>query len=357
MKSRLNRKFVGVAVVVLTGVGTVVSQAATASSKPHNPFQGTTIDLISSGGAGSTHDLFARAIAPGIGQYLHATIDVIDMPGGGQLLAWNYVNHAVPTGAIIGTIDVEGALANLWEKVPNNSVNPARITFLGGYPGEGSAEVLYASTSAPSPIAGELTSIYTLLKDHTVQVNELGSVGDVPGPLLFKLYNVPSKDLTSYSSSTDQLAGIERGDGPTTVKSWGDGFATWAVSGKGKVIFSFSLFRKWRVNPSVPTLATLLQRDPPKHGVAALIADAKALDAGTGLFAPGGLTTAETYWLQAATKYSMTTAFYRGAVTNARIQLGYESPVLEKAAITNGVQAKTIALLRKYIPLSTGIAS
>ena len=354
-------RLAGAAVVALTGVGTVAMQAANASSKsakkPNNPFIGKTIDLISSGGAGSTHDLFARAVAPGLASFLHATVDVVDMPGGGQLLAWNYVNNAVPTGLIIGTVDVEGVLANLWEKVPNNSVNPAKVTWLGGYPGAGSAEVLYASTSAPQPAAAALTSVYSLIKDHSASIKELGSVGDVPGPLFFTLYHIPSTDLTSYGNATDQLAGIERGDGPVTVKSWGDGFATWARSGGGKVIFSFSMEPKWKVNPSVPTLAALLKKDPPSKGAPALIADAKALDAGTGIFGPGGLSKAETYWLSAAIHASMNGGFYKTAATNAQIQLGYESPDAQKAAVKYGIQAGTIALLRKYLPLSTGIAS
>ncbi len=354
-------KLAGAAVVMLTGFGTVAMQAANASSKsakkPNNPFVGATIDLVSSGGAGSTHDLFARAVAPGIASFLKAKVDVVDMPGGGQLLAWNYVNHADPTGLVIGTIDVEGALANLWEKVPNNSVNPAKVTWLGGYPGEGSAEVLYASNSAPQPVASELTSVYKLITDHTVPIKELGSVGDVPGPLFFTLYHIPSTDLTSYGNATDQLAGIQRGDGPTTVKSWGGGFATWATSGGGKVIFSFSMNPKWKANPKIPTLYTLLKKDPPKVGAAALVADATALDAGTGIFGPGGLSKAETYWLTAAIHASINGSFYKTAATNARIQLGYESPKAQEAAVKYGIQAKTIALLRKYLPLSTGIAS
>lgn len=352
-------KLFGAAVVAMTGVSGVVAQAATtpSSSRPKNPFAGQTIDLVSSGAAGSTHDLFARAVGRGIASYLHATVDVVDMPGGGQLLAWNYVNHAAPNGLTIGTADVEGQLANLWEKVPNNSVNPAKNTWLGGFPGAGSAEVFFASTSASQPVAGELKDVYTLIKDHSVQIKELGSVGDVPGPLFFKLYNIPSFDLTSYSNSTDELAGMERGDGPVTVKSWGDGFATWARSGGGKVLLSFSMDRSWKVDPSVPTLAKLLKKDPPKRGTTALIADAKALDAGTGIFAPSGLSKAATYWLQAAVKASMQTSFYKTAATNAQLQLGYESPIAEKAAITYGVQSSTVALLRKYVPLSTGIAS
>lgn len=360
MKSNLSMKLAGAAVVALTGVGAVATTAASAApkaKKPKNPFAGKTIELVSSGGAGSTHDLYARAVAPGIGKYLHATVDVVDMPGGGQLLAWNYVDHANPNGYTIGTVDVEGTLANLWEKVPNNGVNPAKVTWLGGYPGEGSAEVLYASTSTTGGVTNALSSVYNLIKDHSVEIKELGSVGDVPGPLFFKLYNIPTTDLTSYGNATDQLAGIERGDGPTTVKSWGDGFATWARSGGGKVIFSFSMNNKWKVKPSVPTLATLLKKDPPKRGAAALIADAKALDAGTGIFGPPGISKNETAWLQAAVKYSMKQSFYKTAATNAQIQLGYESPALQQAAVKYGVQSKTIALLRKYLPLSTGVAS
>lgn len=153
MKANNHLKFAGVAEVDLTGLGVVPQSvgAAKSPSVPKNPFSGKTINLISSGGAGSTHDLHVRAVAPGIGQYLHATVDVVDMPGGGQLFVWIYINRASPNGLTFGNTDVEGTLANLWEKVPNNSVDPAKYTWLGSYPGARSRNVLFISNSAPQP--------------------------------------------------------------------------------------------------------------------------------------------------------------------------------------------------------------
>lgn len=357
MKPRLSVKAVGAAVVALTGVSTIALQGASAAKAPRNPFAGKTIDLVSSGGPGSTHDLYARAVAPGIAKYLHCTVDVVDMPGGGQLLAWNYINNAKPNGLTIGTVDVEGTLANLWEKVPNNSVNPAKMTWLGGFPGEGNAAVLYATKTPPSSLSGVLSSIYSIIKDRSVTIDELGSVGDVPGPTFFKLYHVPSTDLTSYGNATEQLAGIQRGDGPVSVKSWGGGWASWVEAGKGRPLLSFTMTKTWKGHPGVPTLADVFAKDPPKAGAAALIADSKALDAGTGIFGPPKLSKIDAQWLAAAVKSSMHGAFYKKAATNAQIQLGYESPAAQEAAVKYGVQAKTIALLRKYVPLSGGVAS
>lgn len=351
-------KFAGVGVVALTAITAGTGQSAFASKASKNPYAGKTIDLVSSGGPGSTHDLYARAVAPGIAAYLHATVDVVDMPGGGQLLAWNYVNAAVPNGLTVGTVDVEGVLANLWEKVPNNGVNPAKNTWLGGYPGQGNANVLYATTSPPPELTGVLKNINTLIDDRSkVVIKQLGSVGDVAGPTFFKLYHIPSVDLSSYGNATEQFAGMQRGDGPVTVKSWGGDWATWVEAGKGKALLSFSMNKTWKGHPGVPTLAALLAKHPPKVGAPALIADSKAMDAGTGIFGPPKISAKDALWLTAAIKSSMHGAFYKKAATNAQIELGYIGPDVQKAAVKYGIQAKTVAIVRKYVPLSGGVAS
>lgn len=202
-----------------------------------------------------------------------------------------------------------------------------------------------------------MKSVYTLIKDHPVEIKELGSVGDVPGPLFFTLDHIPSTDLTSYGNATDQPADIQQGDGPVTVKSHSAGFARWAESGAGKVILFFSLFPNWKALPKVPMLVQPLKKDLSKVGATALIADAKALDVGSCLVGPSGLSKAATYWIDTSVKHAMNTSFYKITVKNAQIPFRYVSPIAQRAAITFGVQAKTIALLRDYIPISSGIAS
>lgn len=329
-------------------------------SNPGTPtdtaFSGKTIQLISSGAAGSSHDLFARALAPYISKYLKATVDVVDMPGGGQLLAWNYVASQKPNGLVLGTIDVEGVLANVWEKVPGQKVDPASLVMLGGGAGgvNGQSEVMFAANSS-NPV---YSSVYKLAQDRSSNVLELGSVGDVPGPLFFKLYGVPYKDLSSYSDSSTELQGMLRGDGNVDVKSWAGSWASYVTSGKGKVLIAFSMRPTWKLDPSVPTVAQLLQKDPVTGpGRTAIVADSTALDAGTAVFAPPGLPQNETSQLRAAIAYAYTQAGFTKNATNGGLSTAYESYAAETSAIQAGLQPQVISDIREFVPLSTGVAS
>jgi hypothetical protein len=350
--------------LALAGVALLSAAAACGSSgggggsgnSASDGFSGKTIQLISSGAAGSSHDLFACALAPYLEKYLHATVDVVDMPGGGQLLAWNYVSSQQPNGLVLGTIDVEGVLANVWEKVPGQKVNPASLVMLGGGAGgvNGESEVMFAAGSSNPAYS----SVYKLTQDRASKVLELGSVGDVPGPLFFKLYGVPYQDLSSYSDSSAELQGMLRGDGNVDVKSWAGSWASYVTSGKGKVLLDFSMRPTWKLDPSVPTVAQLLQKDPVTGaGRAAIVADSTALDAGTAVFAPPGLPQSEAAQLQAAIASAYTQAGFVKNAANGGLSTAYESGAAETSAIQAGLQPPVIADIRKYVPLSTGIAS
>lgn len=324
---------------------------------PNNPFAGKTIRLISSGAAGSTHDLALRAAAPYLAKYLHATTDVVDMPGGGQLLAWNYVSKAAPDGLTIGTTDIQGLLANRWEKVPNETPNIQDLSYLGFVGGgvAGGAKVLFSVNTNKAP----LTSIYTLVKDHTTKVTYLGSVGDVSVPMLFKIYNVPYTALTTYSGSLAELQGIIRGDGQLSSKTWGGSWASFVTSGKGKVLLEFSMRKHWGIDASTPTLYSLLKQDPPATASekAALEANASALDAGMGLFGPAGIPANELQILQAAVKWTVAQPGFIAQSEKSKLSTAYESPQEEIAAIQAGINPTTEATIRKFVPLSTGVAS
>jgi hypothetical protein len=266
------------------------------------------------------------------------------------------VAHQAPDGLTIGTIDVEGVLANMWEKVPGQKVNPGQLTMLGGGAGgvAGNSEVMFAATS-PNPI---YSSVYKLSADRSAKVLELGSVGDVPGPLFFKLYHVPYQDLSSYPDSSAELQGMLRGDGNVDVKSYAGSWVSYVKSGKGKVLLAFSMRPTWKADPSVPTVAQLLQQNPVSGaGRAALVADATALDAGTGVFGPPGLPKAQSTALQRAIAYAFSQPDFLKAAANGHLSTAFESAASQAAAIKAGVQPQVVQDIREFVPLSTGVAS
>lgn len=346
----------GVAGAVVMASLAPMAAASTKSAKlapANNFFAGKTVNLISSVPAGS--DISFRAAAPYIGKYLRATVHVVDMPGAGQLLAWNYVAKAKPTGLTIGDMFIQGALANAWEKVPGQNFNLKALSYLGF---DGSAlgqKVIFSVNSNKYPI----TNIFTLLKDRKVEVKALGSIGDVSIPLLMRVYHVPYVDLTNYSDSNAELTGLLRGDGQLSSKPYSSSWMSYVTSGKGKVLLALTFRSHWSVNPSVPTLATVLKRLPvSKTAAAAIAADATALDAGWGLFGPAGIASSKMTLLQAAVKYAVAQPGFVSEMKKAQSPSGpYTSPAQEQTSINAGLRASTVATLRKFIPLSTGVAS
>lgn len=345
-----------------TGTSQTAAGKKTTSASPgappsvaNNPFAGKTIRLIAAVSAGESPDLAVRAIAPDLARYLHATVDVVDMPGAGQLIGWNYTAHAAPNGLTIGLINVQGILANRWEKVPNETPNIQDLSYLGFTSGAELTRVVFSSKPSTAPYS----SILALLSDHSQNVKYIGSVGDVTMPLLFKAYKVPYTALTSYGDSAQELQGMERGDGDISAKSWGGPWADYASSGKAKPILDVTMAPKWNLKPSVPTIPTLLREDPPASASekAAIIADASALDAGWGLMGPAGIPTSKLAILRAAIKWSVAQPDFIARSKQAQVSTVYESAAQEIAAIRAGINPTTVATIRQYVPTSTGVAS
>ncbi len=349
--------------VVLVAAACGSPTTSTSSSSPgglapaNNYFAGKTIRLISSGSAGSNHDLAARAVAPYLGKYLHATVDVVDMPGAGQLLAWNYVDHATPDGLTIGTTDIQGMLANYWEKVPNQTFNLNKLTYLGFMAGGqgGGSKVMFALNASKGP----LSSIYALLRDKTTPVKAVGSVGDVTVPLWAKAYGLPLTDLTSYPDANAELQGMLRGDGSMSSKTWGGSWEAATASGTLKVLFANTMHSSWPVDPAIPTVSQILKKDPPSSASAraAIIANSEAEDGGLGLFGPPGIKSNVSSLLAQAVKWAMTQKGFIAAAKKAALDTVYISPAQQLAAIHAGLNPVTVATIRKFVPLSSGVAS
>jgi len=344
------------------GASAPASSAAAAGSAPAssaapaaaaNPFKGKTINLTIAGGAGGSFDLEGRTLAPYLGKQLGATIDVVNLPGGGGLKGWNAVAHDKPDGMNIGIGYIQGQVANVWEKVPGQNFDPVKLTWLGGYAGNRglTAKVMFANSQKPP--------FDTL--DHLIatkdKVIELGAVGDVSGPLFFKVYNVPNEDLTSYADASAQKVGLLRGDGQVDVKTY-PGWQSLVTSGKVWPILDFSLRPMWSVNPKVPTIGAFMKTHPiPAEAQAAMKADAAALDAGAGVFAPVGLESSRAQVFRTAIAAAFKDSGLLAQAKKSHLSPFYLDASQEVAAINTGLEPKTVTIMRKYLPLSQGEAS
>jgi tripartite-type tricarboxylate transporter receptor subunit TctC len=106
-------------------------------------------------------------------------------------------------------------------------------------------------------------------------------------------------------------------------------------------------------------VAQLLKTNPPvsKDEGTALVTDTTALDGGTGLFAPPKTPAATVAALQKAVEYAIAQPGFKSRAAKANISDTYESAADQTTALNIGMVPATIDLMRKFVPLHTGIAS
>ena len=82
--------------------------ATTAQADPIEEFyKGKTVTIVTSTGVGGPFDLTARALAKHMPKYLpgRPTMIVRSMPGGGDVLATNYVHAGAKDGTALGVVN------------------------------------------------------------------------------------------------------------------------------------------------------------------------------------------------------------------------------------------------------------
>ena len=95
------------AIIVRSLLLAALAMFATAPACADSPYEGKTITIITSTGVGGVYDLTARVIARHMGRYIsgNPTLIVQNMPGGGNVLATNYMyNIASKDGLTIASI-------------------------------------------------------------------------------------------------------------------------------------------------------------------------------------------------------------------------------------------------------------
>jgi hypothetical protein len=83
----------------------VLAFLAAAPARADSPYEGKTITIVTSTGVGGVYDLTARVIARHMGRHIpgNPTLIVQNMPGGGNVLATNYMYNIAPKDGLSTT--------------------------------------------------------------------------------------------------------------------------------------------------------------------------------------------------------------------------------------------------------------
>jgi tripartite-type tricarboxylate transporter receptor subunit TctC len=311
-------------------------------------FHGKTITMIAPDNPGGSFDQWSRLIAPAMGKYLGATVNVENIPAGNTVVGQNTLAHSQPNGLTIGWMNaIEDVSFSIGAGSGGVNFDPADLDMIAA-PGQNiSVWVTDPSSSYKS---------WQSIVDAAGPVNTLdvtSGTADLYERAVYGAYGVKSKIVTGYESSKLLAAGFLRHDAPVAEEEF-TVFADAISAGQARpVLTSNSPPSGTKSLAGVPTIAQIAKQFPPKTaaGQAALQEVVSLTNLGAILFAPAGTPAGEQAALQAAAKSAFTSASVAKQEVTEGLTPGYfsgqQTETEYKAALAHA------NLLKPYISSSS----
>lgn len=293
-------------------------------------YKGQTLSMYTYGPAGSGVDLTGRDLAPYIGAYLHATVNVVNLPTANGVTEQDALAHAVPNGLTFGQLNVATDISAQIANTTLLNFNPERLAFIGS--SKSGSSVWISSPSSPYSnwkTIQKATSPVTMLDTTTGDGNiRLRTVNGV--------FGINANIVTGYTNTAALIAGFIRGDGPVTESSLSV-MAPLILAGQARPIllttlnkFTPALAAKLK---GVPTLADISAAYPPKQRqkLKALSALLGLLKVGTVNAMPAAVPSDRQLALRAAFEAASKNATVQQEVLNAGSSPGWISGANAKA--------------------------
>jgi len=267
-------------------LGAIIAFAALpsrAETAAVDAYKGKTITVITSTGVGGTYDLAARLLARHMPRHIsgNPTMIVQNMPGGGNVLATNYMYNIAPKdGTAIATIH---SAMPLHQVLDGQGVryDADRFNWLGST-GPQNEVILVWHT------AGIRTIEQAMEKEVILGGTGAGSGIVIIPTLMNSLLGTRFKIVTGYRTSEEVNLGLQRGE--VQARAFGFGSITsqhpdWLTE-KKVVFLAQAGARREKLLPDVPLL-TELAKNEEQHRIMQLVSSAPAL--GQPYIAPPGV--------------------------------------------------------------------
>ena len=288
-------------------------------------FKGKTITLIAPDNPGGSFDEWARLVAPAMGKYLSATVNVENIPPGNTVVGQNTLAHSQPNGLTIGFLNSIEDVSFSISGGGGLNFDPANEEMIGA-PGQN--------------ISVWVTDPSSSYKDWQSIVNAAGPVNtldvtkgtaDLYLRALYGAYGVKGKIVTGYESSKLLAAGFLRHDAPVAEEEF-TVFSNAISAGQARPVLLSN-----PASPSdpadkdllnVPSIAQEAKQFPPKTPQEqAALQEVLALVSLPGdiIAAPQGPPAGEVAALQAAAKAAFTSASVMQQAQTEGLTPGYFS--------------------------------
>jgi tripartite-type tricarboxylate transporter receptor subunit TctC len=276
VRCRLGRMMLGLS-FLLAGLSPAGAQAPLAS------YAGKTITVTIGFGPGGSYDFYGHLVARHLGRFLpgRPTMVAENMPGAGSFKAANYLFNVAPKdgtalGIVTQTLALEEALGS-----PGVMYHAADFTWIGRATSIVEIEVAW-HTAKVKAMAD------TLRLETPVAGTGSGSPSEGYPKLLNAVAGTKFKVITGYTSSTDALLAVERGEVDGASTSWNTvkrEKRDWLAEKKIAILVQYTLERSPDL-PDVPAVVELGRTPEDKETLAFYTSSAEV---GRSFLAPPGL--------------------------------------------------------------------
>lgn len=319
--------------------GSTATTSATAAAAAY--FKGKTITLIAPDNPGGDFDLYARIVAPALGKYLGATVNVENVNGGGTVVGTNQMAAAKPNGLTLGVVNFGGDEASLIEKKTGQNFNLAKLSYIG-QPGS-SPSVFITQPNSGFNSFKQLLSVKTPIKVVDVR----NGTGDMMNRVVLGAFNIPHTFITGFTSVSALKQGFLAGDGQFAFENLPP-FRSMLDGGQAKALlttFEPTLPTLKKAVGSAITLSQALKLTTLTSAQNAAVKEALALSNVTFDFAgPAGIPSARLAVLREAFKKALADPSTIAAAAKEGEPLSYTSGATVTSEIQTAIsQASTIS--------------
>jgi tripartite-type tricarboxylate transporter receptor subunit TctC len=229
-------------------------------------YAGQTLTFIIPTTAGSNNDIEARILATAMGQYLHATINVVDNSAGSNITGQDVMAGSTPNGLTFGGLNTGGDILDAITSTPGLSFDPSRLAFLG----EMAPPDHTLAVSPTSPYKTFAEMLKAPASDPVTLLEDTGAT-TLEQYLLLKAFNINARSITGYSGSSALVTGLIRGDGMGEINATGT-LGTLFISHQVLPVMVMARLSAGvnysAITAKTPTIAQLAAKYPPKTKLA-----------------------------------------------------------------------------------------
>lgn len=255
----------GVAVAPIAGASTAIAaKKSTLLSRGLAYYQGKTLTFIVSSNAGSAYDIEARSVTTAMAAYLHATINVEDIPGGSGITGQDLLESSAKNGLTFGFLNGGVVIYSILEHNSSVNFNPARMDFIAG---DSAPNHAFAVTPG-SPYQTFASMLTATAANPVTLLTDNGSITSIEQKLILDAFGIHYRIITGYANSGVQLAGFLRGDGMgmfSAVSTFGSYLQSHLAVAVAKMYAMSAPVNYAAVTASVPTIPQLERKYPAKN--------------------------------------------------------------------------------------------